>query len=100
MQDSVVQFDTGCLCAISSGLGQNKVFLLDSDGSIPTPISVVDDGIEGLIHPLPKQDGRCCPVGKEKGREPMRTKLLLLLLLYSIYIPPFSEFPASLPSRQ
>lgn len=41
-------------------------YSLDRDRTGSIPVGVVHDGIEGLIHPLPENNGWDCPRGKSK----------------------------------
>lgn len=42
--------------------------LLHSHGGVPAPVGVVDDGVEGLVNPLPEDHSWSRP-GNEKEKE-------------------------------
>lgn len=39
----------------------HSIFLLGSDGGSCVTVCVVDQSVEGLIHPLPEHHSRNCP---------------------------------------
>lgn len=45
----------------STGGRVDPTALLYREGSISTSIGVVDNGIEGLVYPLPEKHSRCSP---------------------------------------
>lgn len=42
--------------------------LLYSDGGISTAVGVIDNGVEGLVNPLPEDHGRSRPANKKEQK--------------------------------